>query len=218
MKIFHYSSLDYWPEIASGWLRPSHRLWREFGPAFNLGAVFWLLEARPNQWIKNKHFPESWWALYRSTGRLLLEIEIDPGEVYIIERWHVEGFLYGNLINPPEIFRHNTLRDSEKAYFDSIIPLKHYLDHQWKYDYSLPEILMLNRVPMERVTISGTQQKLEEAIEWYRMWNIFRKSIIRRISEIPWLEYLYDKYKSELEDQFEDEMTDIWEHFWEGLK
>lgn len=218
MKIFHYSSLDYWPEIASEWLRPSHRLWREFSPAFNLGAVFWLLEARPNQWIQNKNFPESWWALYRSTGRLLLEIEVDPSEVYIIERWHVEGFLYGNLANSPEKFRHNTLRDSEKAYFDSIIPLKHYLDHQSKYDYSLPEILMLNRVPSERVAISGTQQKLEEAIELYRIWNIFRKSIIRRMAETPWLEYLYDKYKPELQGEFQDEMTDIWEHFWERLK
>lgn len=91
-------------------------------------AVFALLEPIPHAWAENSNFKYSWSALKRHLGRLLLEVDVDPlnDHVFVIDRAHVEGYIYRETLGIPKKYLHNTLESAERAYVESKIPLRDY--------------------------------------------------------------------------------------------
>lgn len=138
MRVFHYTHIDKWEDIETGsWenkntpgLATGNRIGQTYIEAYNSSAVFALLEAIPNTWTDNPHFRHSWSSLKRHVGKLLLEIDIDSEKdpVFVIDRAHVEGYIYRDIPGIPEKYLHPSLEEAEKAYLKSKIPLHDYRD------------------------------------------------------------------------------------------
>ncbi|MFA5413049.1 MAG: hypothetical protein WC348_00715 [Patescibacteria group bacterium] len=206
MKIYHYSHFDYWRDIKRGsWkskekpgLGAHRRMGREDTEAWEAGAVFALLEPLPDNWVKNEHFEGVWDYLRNDMGTLLLELEVDPekDKVFVVDRGHVEGFLYDDKKGIPERYLHSTRREGERAYMESKIPLRDYLSRAKELGYSMPEVIVLEDVPLERIKVSERQPLIEEELREYR--GEYRRRRIRDIREIPELARWYEQHESEL--------------------
>lgn len=179
IKVYHYTNFTKVGQIfgkiqdvrqKSG-LKPSRYIGQVFGQARERPATFALLEPLPDTWVNNKHFPLTWKTLVHDLdilgdGKLLLEICINPqkDEVLIADRSHIEGALYSDKTNIPEKYRHKSLEEGERSFMESAIPLKEYLEKQGRGEisYSLPEVVIFNSVPPERIKVSESQPLIEE--------------------------------------------------------
>lgn len=104
MIVFHYTHFDNWEGVKNGsWesknipgLGANRRVGRADQEACNTTAVFALQEPLPDTWTHNADFIDIWDFFKRQVGRILLEIDINPDRdpVYILDRGHIEGFLY----------------------------------------------------------------------------------------------------------------------------
>lgn len=137
--------------------------------AYNCSAVFALLDPMPNTWVHNPHFIQIWGHLKRHVGRLLLEIDIDPKKdpVFVVDRGHVEGHLYKEKEGIPEKYLHGSLAEAEEAYMKSRITLRDYLNHSERLAYSLPEVIITEQVPLEKIKISKEQPFIDEDLKIY---------------------------------------------------
>ncbi len=211
MKVYHYSHFDYWRDIKRGsWkskdkpgLGAHRRMGREDMEAWKTGAVFALLEPLPDNWVKNKDFREIWDYLRNDMGTLLLELDVDPekDKVFVVDRGHIEGFLYDDKKGIPERYLHSTRKEGERAYMESKVSLKDYLSRAEEFGYSMPEIIISEDVPLERITISEQQPLLEEELKEYG--GEYRRRRIRDIREIPELARWYKQYEGKLREMEE---------------
>ena len=195
LKVFHYTQFNNWRGIVKGTYINNHA--PGLGPTLPLGimnydarktrATYALLEALPNNWISNPHFKDIWSRLKASIGPLLLELTIDPTLAYVVERAHMEGYLYEDKCSIPAKYQHADREGAEGAYMLSRIPLIDYLGKNMQY--SLPEVTIMESVPLERIAISDTQpilfEKLVEASNDVRsdlMFDIYRTQEL-----VPWV-------------------------------
>jgi hypothetical protein len=207
MKVYHYAKLDDWFDIKNGSYTNDHELGlsakRRIGSqdleAWKTGAVFALLEPLPDNWVKNKDFKGIWKYFLHDMGRLLLEIEVDPekDEVFVVDRGHVEGALYKDKKNIPEQYLHASRQDGEHAYMESKISLQEYLKKANELNWSMPEVIFLKDVPLEKIRISEQQPLLEEELK--KGSSPWEERMIRQIENIPELSPWYERYKRETE-------------------
>lgn len=199
MKLYHYTNIGAWERIKEGpyksdsipGLWANKRLWRVYDEAFARTAVFMLLEPEPATWIQNKHFPEVWSKLKRETWSLLLEIEPEDISWYsIIDWWHMEGhhsmnpeYLRRKGWNIPLRYQKEDREVAEKAYINSEVPLREYLENKsLQHYYSVPEVITSNVVPLSEVSISKFQPKLIDSSGF--PIDSFAKREIEKIPEL----------------------------------
>ncbi|MDD5731881.1 MAG: hypothetical protein PHU42_03255 [Patescibacteria group bacterium] len=207
MKVFHYTSLDNWRNIKRGSYKSDdkpglgaiHNMGRGYDEAWETKAVFALLEPLPDNWIDNEQFKLTWNYLNSSLGRLLLEIDINPKEdkAFVVDRGHLEGFLYENKEDIPEQYLHHSREEAERAYVESKIPIEEYLKKAEVFKYSLPEVVILDNVPLEKIKISEQQPLLEEELKSRR--GEYLRELLRDMENIPELSRWYNKYNKEKE-------------------
>jgi hypothetical protein len=157
--------------------------------------VFALLSPLPSSWVNNPHFKGIWNYLKRNIGSLLYEIDTDPehDQVFVVDRGHVEGYLYRHLLNTPERYCYSDKRSAERQYMLSKTPLKDYLQKQTEFNYSLPDVIFPENVPLDRVSISTQQSLLEEQLGIFK--GDVRSSLINQIKQIPELDAWFESYK-----------------------
>jgi hypothetical protein len=178
MKIYHYTSLLNIGAIlgknpgGTVGLTPRRTVGIHFSPRDNPRAIFGLLEPMPESWINNPDFPDTWEILKQNLqaqgeGGLLIEINVDPekDQVFVGERGHLEGFLHKDKQGVPvELLRQNQAA-AEEAFLGTKLPLAEYLvREQSGKGFSLPEVLIFNAIPPERITVSSQQPLLEESL------------------------------------------------------
>lgn len=207
MKVFHYSHLKNWQDIQRGsWesrnepgLGASRRIGQEDAEAWGTGAVFALLEPLPDDWVNNEHFKGIWDYFRHDMGTLLLELDVDPekDKVFVIDRGHIEGVLYENKEGIPQKYLHASKRDGERAYMESKMSLKEYLERAKELGYSMPEVIITENFPLERISISEQQPLIEDELKRYS--GEFRQMLIRDIQGIPELFRWYENREHERE-------------------
>jgi hypothetical protein len=195
MKIYHYTNFSNVGKILGKFncapqefgIKPNRYIGQVFGSARERLATFGFLEALPDSWVNNKDFPLTWKTLVHDfkisdSGELLLEISIDSDDlVYVADRAHIEGVLYPDQAKIPEKYQHVNLEDGEESYMQSLVPLKDYLEKQKEgQSYSLPEVVIFNRIPPERIEVSSIQPLIEEDL--LRESNEGRKHLIHLIT------------------------------------
>lgn len=94
----------------------------------------------------------------------------------------MEGFLYKEKDGIPKKYLHESRKKSERAYMASKIPMLDYLESKGG-EYSLPEVIITEHIPLERVTISKQQPLLEADLIMYT--GKWRERIIDQIGKIP---------------------------------
>lgn len=198
MKLFHYSHLDDQVGIYEGsWksndkpgLGACLRLGKVYPEAMNFFAVFCHLSPLPESWINNSDFPDTWQRFLNNMGKLLLEINVDDKDpdIFVVDRAHMEGFLMGKK-EIQERYFHLTREEAEKAYFDSKVPLKEFLEKKNELGYSLPEVVVTHDIPIEDIRISDEQPLLD--------WRFCRERFRRMAEGIPALNEWYKKHNQD---------------------
>lgn len=210
MKMYHYARLGDWNKIKT---RPTgsgelglvakRKIGREYEEALNTRAGFALFEPVPKDWEESEFFEDIFSRLKRDVGELLLEIDVDPEDedVFVIDRGYLEGYLYDDKTKIPDRYREDNRKRAEKAYLESKVPLKRYLEEKDTLHFSLPEIIFHKTIPPERIRISDFQPGLMEMLEGTR--GVTREAFVREIIEIPELSQWYEKYERDKEAEAE---------------
>ncbi len=204
MKIYHYVRAEDWNDIKNGsyltndqpGLGANRRVGREDTEAWNTGAVFGLLDPLPKEWTENEHFKASWQYLKHDIGgRVLLEIDIDENDpnVFVIDRGLMEGILYKEKETIPEKYLFPNKKDAEGAYIKSKVLLKEYLEKQHDLNYSLPEVIITEHIPFEKIKISELQPFIEEDLKDGKKASAIMELAMRKINLIPELAQWYKK-------------------------
>ncbi len=178
MKVYTYTPLDKSAailgkqrDVETG-LTLGRRIGLQFPSHNNPPAIYGFLEPKPGSWVNNPFFPNTWDTLvhdfrvmnYTNYGTLLLELNVDPprDRAFVAERAHLEGFLYRDKQSIPQKFLHKRPAEAENAIMQSLVPLNEYVATQQAY--SLPEVVLLNPFPAERITVSPQQPFIEEKL------------------------------------------------------
>lgn len=204
MKVYHYARARDWEEIKNGSYRSgglpglgaSHRVGKEDIEAWSTGAVFCFLDPIPPEWVHNEYFKLTWGAIKHDIGgRMLLEINLPDEDLntFVIDRGLAEGPLYGDKSAIPEQYIFPTRREAESAYLKSKVPLKEYLEKRQRFNFSLPEVIITEHVPFDKIKISEQQPFLAEGLERYKNAPAIMRSIMRDINSIPELVEWYRK-------------------------
>lgn len=213
MKIFHYANIDDWEEMKHRYetmgesvcLRASRRVGKEFAEAWNTGAVFGLLSPTPENWTGNEAFTLTWDALTHDLGgRLLLEIDVDPEkdrDVFVVDRGYMEGFLHKDVENAniPKKYDFQNRHDAEKAYIESKVSLKEFIEEEPSHAFSLPEVMITDDIPMNRLSVSSEQPLLERELKCKDCE--YKRNFVKRLREIPELDAWYQRRMKESEPQ-----------------
>lgn len=201
MIVYHYARLTDWEGITEGsyksngvpglganmYLAPLDPEGRKIAVAFA------LLNPLPPEWINNHEFPHIWTKLKVNVGKLLLELTVDEGRAFVVDWGHREGILSLDKSIVPPAYCHDSEVAAERAYVKSMIPLKDYLSGNVDSPYSLPEVVIPETTPIDRVAISRQQPLLEEMLDEYKAGD-FRRNRLREIREIPQLAEWYSGY------------------------
>jgi hypothetical protein len=204
MKVYHYARARDWKDIKNGsyksrglpGLGASHRVGKEDMDAWNTGAVFCFLDPVPQEWVHNEHFKLTWDAIKHDIGgRILLEINVpdEDANVFVIDRGLAEGVLYKDVRGIPEKYLFPTRKEAESAYLKSKIPLKEYLEKRNEFNFTLPEVIITEHVPFDKIKISEQQPFIESDLEKYKNTPVFMEDIMRDINSIPELAEWYKK-------------------------
>ena len=129
-------------------------------------ATFALPEPLPHSWTNNQDFPTAWDALKKYMGKMLMEITLDPSDsVMVLD----QALTYDDDETiPAPSDREAWARidkehyEKEERYWNARVPLEQYLADPSRF--SLPEIIILNPIPRERVRISSQQPLIEDVI------------------------------------------------------
>lgn len=153
-------------------------------------VIFALLEPEPKNWIHNRYFKESWECLISKIGEVLLELELNLSKdnAYVVDRGYGDT-LWGMYSRIPKKYRNKTRQELENAYYGSIIPLTQYLNEEKKLNYSLPEVVILENIPFDRIKVSEQQPLIEY---FYGRLGIRRDKNL--LKSIPELEEWYRNY------------------------
>lgn len=202
MQVYHYAKLTKWKDIAQGSYKSKHRPGLggrpigQYGDAFNTIAVFAHLDPIPSQWTNNTDFPNVWEHLKFGMGSLLLEIDTDPAidPVSVVDYGHMWGYFYEDKTVIPAKYRHPSQETAEKKYLTSKVPLLDYLQIPPELQYSLPEIILSDYIPFDKITVSEMQPLLEEELASYRNTEI-EDQIRNHIDRVPQLQPWYRNYQ-----------------------
>jgi hypothetical protein len=167
-KVFHYTKLNRWESIKSrAGLRYRKRLGQDYFPAWEMGGIFCFLDPTPLNWVDNLHFPEIWNIFLDGGAELLLEVDLDleSNHTFVIDRAHIEGFLYEEKENIPKKYLHCAREEAEKHYLESGVCIKNYLENEIKLDFCLPEVIITEHVPIEKIRLSSYQPVLEKKLK-----------------------------------------------------
>ncbi len=193
MKVFHYAKLDSWNGIVEGSYKSDHR--PGLGAVQNLTknlptrAVFGLLEPLPPEWVNNQDFQNIWRALRLKMGTMLLEIDVDSktDPVYVIDNAHISGFLLRNEERIPSRYLHTTLHEAETEYVDSMLPIEEFLERKAELCYSLPEVIITDNIPFEKISVSEQQPLLEDSLKTRgRLGELLREQVMHIPELQPW--------------------------------
>lgn len=201
MKVFHYADHLKWRDIKKGSWRSNYkpglgailRLGSDDGEAWDTTAVFALLEPKPECWTSNPYFKNIWNYLRKNIGKLLLEIDIDSvkdSNVFVVDRGHPEGFLYGDKSGIPAKYLHKSRQDAERQYVLGKIPLHEYLEQRQELDFALPEVIITDDVPLEKISIAADQPLLEESL-------VIDPENIFELERIPELKTWCERYREQ---------------------
>lgn len=210
MKVYHYCKIDSWEDIKNGgaWigadepgLIPLRRVGMKHPDAFDTLAVFCLLEPLPKEWTNNPHFKEIWDHLKRNIGQLLIEIEVDKNtKAFVIDRAKMQGFLEEDKNGVPSQFLFPSREDAEREYVESKISLEEYLKRKDELNFSLPEVIITERVPLLKIRISDEQPVIEERLKELKGRGLSDSMYIERLLEkVPELKDWYEKNEPSLE-------------------
>lgn len=208
MKVYHYTWLDKWEKIKEGSWESGHkpglgailRVGLKDMRAWETTAAFGFTDPIPQEWVENNQaFQNVWERLQADMGELLLEVEVDPEKdpVFVIDRGHFEGFKCLNNQKAEGIspqYLHSDRAEAEGAYIATKIPLKDYLKRKDELKYALPEIIISENVPFDKISISENQPILEEKLIKYRGAG-YETDLIKRIKRIPELSGWYERYR-----------------------
>lgn len=203
MKVFHYTNFGDIGGILGkrrgdpAGLEPRKRIDRLIPKSKSLWASFALLEPAPESWVNNPHFPITWKSLASNLqimdyGALLIELEVDGegDQVFVGDRAHIEGYLYTDKAGIPTQFLHESYQKAEEAFAQSITPIEEYTART-DGQFSLPEVIILNLIPLERITVSTHQPLIETELE--KRFGAHRQRIIDLIKHgyaqnelVPW--------------------------------
>jgi len=171
MKVFHYSRLDDWNSIKRGSFKTNNspglaankRLAPLSDKGWKIGCSFSLLEPEPKQWTRSTTFKYAWPALISNTGSLLLSVNLEKhiNTTFVVDWGHREAFLQNTLVATPEKYVHQTETKAQEAYVESMMPIEEYLNRKKELDYSLPEVITTEIIPLSDLEISSTQPRLE---------------------------------------------------------
>lgn len=201
MKVYHYTYFNNWRGIKKGTyvsnyepgLAPDLPLGQMYRPARDIKAFYALFEPQPSSWKENPCFRNVWNWLNLNVGNLLLEIDVDPEKdtgIFVVDRGHMEGFLYEDKTHTPKHYLHDTREAAEKAYLGSKMTLRDYLAKQNEVNYSLPEVIITEMIPLERIKVSEQQPFLEEELKKEGKNPIKKECLfeIERTQELePWI-------------------------------
>lgn len=168
MILYHYTSPALWKQISEGTSGCAYKgLIPQSSPAFHIDpqkGIFALTSPMPESWMLNKDYPDAWddlISLEMGIGRMLLEVEtISSDEIKVYDY----GFkLFAQMYSTYDA---KAIEEAEGRYLANGLPVRAYLDKvAGGEDFSLPEVVILNPIPLERLSISKTQPLLDEVIE-----------------------------------------------------
>jgi len=129
-------------------------------------ATFGLLEPLPTSWIHNNEYPRSWRTLVHDLhvgleGTILLEATVDSetDSVFVGDRGLIEAPLYDKTSDRLQ------RKAGEEAFMQRLVPLEDYLTNQEKKaPFSLPEVVILEPLPAERIRVYHQQPLLENEL------------------------------------------------------
>lgn len=198
MDVFHYSSLDNWYDIKHGsyvsqdqpGLGANKRMGQHYRPAFETCAVFCLTDPKPDSWTKSTEFNEAWNALMRYVGNVLLRVDITgiEDQAKVVDWGYREAFHQDMTTGP---YASKTIIEAEEKYFTSAIDLAEYVaDPRLQKTYYLPEVIITQHVPLERISFAPDQSKLVASVrQWRGEW---REGFEHKIRSIPELSAVYE--------------------------
>lgn len=173
MKVFHYTTFGDIGGILGkrrgdpAGLEPRTRIDSLLPELKSTWASFALLEPAPESWVNNPYFQNIWKILSSNLqildyGALLLELDVDikNDQVFVGDRAHIEGYLYTDKTGIPAKFLHGSHTAASEAFAQSITPLDAYLKGESE-GFSLPEVIITNPIPLERITVSSRQPLIE---------------------------------------------------------
>ena len=127
-------------------------------------AIFALTHPMSASWRLNKHYPDAWddlISLEVGISRMLLEVETSSSDEI-----KVYDYGYKLFAQMYAAYDAKAMEEAELHYLANGLPLKTYLDTlDQGQDFSLPEVVILNPIPLERLSVSPTQPLLDEVIE-----------------------------------------------------
>ena len=170
MKVYHYTNPLQWErtKLCSDYnqraLLPLRRVVLPTcasgleSKAYESCAIFCFPQAQPDSWLKNDEFPQIWNNLLGNIrsfqGKLtLLSFTLTPEEnAFIVDRAHVERYLHMEYLGDDrDKFERNK---AYGAYWESKVFFSDYAG-----DYSLPEVIVLAEISVERITEEWSGQK-----------------------------------------------------------
>ena len=208
MKVFHYAQPEDLLTImgkpgltgAESGLVPNRCLARFPEEAFNLRVIFAFLEPLPRSWTHNSCFPDAWEIFLRDKAdRALLEIEVERKNpnIFVVDWAHRESYWQDRRRRlDPQRFQCISETASRKAYFESKILLDIYLKREAELSYSLPEVIIAERVPPERLELSREQPLLEKIFDIHKEET--REELLRELSGFSLLRGWVSRKQQEL--------------------
>ena len=197
MNVYHYSHLDNWHDIQYGsyvsqdqpGLGANKRMGRYYRPAFEACAVFCLTDPKPNSWTKNTQFDDAWNELMRHVGNVLLQVDITglEDQAKVVDWGYREAFYQERTTGQ---YASKTITEAEEKYYTSAVGLNEYVANpDVQAAYALPEVVIAQHVPLERISFAPDQSKLVASVNrWRGEW---REGIEHQISRIPELSAAY---------------------------
>lgn len=195
MKVYHYSRLSDWQGIEEGSYKSDHV--PGLAPTMPLVALhpegstqfvsFGLLDPLPPEWISNPIYPHIWEKFRANVGLLLLELEADSKDLFVVDWGHREGVLTLNPDKVPLRYRHSSEKEAEDAYIASKIPIDEFLRNRDKLAYTLPEVIIFSHIPFDDIKVPEKQPMLEDYLRRYGEGRL-RRRILQNVSDIPPLE------------------------------
>ncbi len=168
MILYHYTRPNLWKHISQGTgeqgfkgLVPKSMPTESGNSPY---SVFTLTDPLPASWRLNKDYPDAWSdliSLDSGIGQMLLEVEVAP-----TDRIRVYDYAYILFTNTYCAYDSKAREDGDFAYLSHGLSLDSYLERlRGGQDFSLPEVLIQNPVPLERLRVSATQPLIDQVID-----------------------------------------------------
>ncbi len=204
IKVYHYAQLSDWTPIATGdeeveptGLVPQRNIGAADRDAWKTPAIFGFVNPTPTEWVKNPHFNDIWKRQHRELGILLLEINVNPytDTALVADRGYIEGYLYKDKTGIPTQYVEEHREPAERKYMASRVPLLDYTTNPEKFQFSLPEVLIPQHVPLEKISVSRIQPRLEGILQLYPEGGRLHQQVLGFAQSIPGLKPWYEGHQ-----------------------